>query len=349
MFYNHEQNLQDITNFLNSINVEYEVTNEDTLFNENSVFNIPKHNLQLRYVDSVQYKKDYTERFGIHGIKSGYFIKISKSNNEKGIRTIWLKDWEVQGEFNAKLYSTQTIETVVNARSKKAKRVISNVETPNYRRKWLVLQSYIKTACGQIDTRIYARDCEIQILPNNEVKAFLDENCFYGHRNSTINVGLVLKKDKGELKKGTLVFLYTFGFPFFGSGKYDIEVIRVASRLNTQVLGGASKCLKHFLLNYPTVTIGNKEINCEKIVFLVDSDHNDSRSLYTLGYEFISWSTPGFMNMYTNTGEVFQRKPQIHQEIMQLMSEGKIISVENAGTAVFMINRSNYIKQYSKA
>jgi len=31
-------------------------------------------------------------------------------------------------------------------------------------------------------------------------------------------IELYLKKDKGALKKGTLVMLYTFGYPFFGSG-----------------------------------------------------------------------------------------------------------------------------------
>lgn len=347
MFYNHEQNLADIKNFLDSLNVNYNITNTDTIYGENSVFDLPDHNLQLRYVDSLRYKKDYTERFGIVGIPSNYFIKISKRNYDNGIRTIWLKDWEVQTAETTQLYSTQLIETTVNKRGNIKQKII-NTDTENYRRKWLVLQSYIKTAVGQIQRRIYARDCEIKILPNNVIKSFLNENCFYGHRNSAINVGLVLKKDKGDLKKGDLVFVYTFGFPFFGSGKYDIEVIRVASLLNTQVLGGASKCLKHFLNNYPTVTIGGKEVNCERIVFLVDSDHNDSRSLTTLGFDFVSWNGAGFMNMYTDTGEVFMRKPQIHQEIMRLMSEGKIISIENAGTAVFTLNRSEYIKRYTE-
>lgn len=343
MFYNHEKNIEEIKNFLNELKVDYQITNTGTVYGEPSVFDIPAFNLQLRYVDSYKYKKDYSTRFGIVGIKSGYFINISKRNAENGIRTIWLKDWEVEGTFNAELHSTQTITESVNTKGV-VKRKIENTTTENYPRKWEVLKSYIRTACGNIQTRVYARDTEIVILPNNEVRAFLNENCFYGHRNSNLNVCLVMKKDKGELKKGQLVFVYTFGFPYFGSGKYDIEVIRVASRLNTQILGGASKCLKHFIVNHPTLNISGREVDCERIVFLVDSDHNDSRSLVTLGFEFVSWEGAGFMNMYTDTGEVFMRKPQIHKQIMADMAAGKIISVENAGTAVYMIKRSEYMK-----
>ena len=68
-----------------------------------------------------------------------------------------------------------------------------------------------------------------------------------------------LKKDKAGLKKGTLLFLSSFGMNFYGNKKHFedpyIEVIRVGTICNLQVIGGATKILKHFLVNYPTIEI----------------------------------------------------------------------------------------------
>jgi hypothetical protein len=299
-------NINKIKSFLDSINIKYKLSNINTLYDEYAVFETEK--LQIRYVNSMMYKKDYTKQFNLPGIPRNYFINITKLNKEQNIRTIWIKDWELINEV-----------------------------------KWNVLQSYIKTATGNIEYRIYARDCEIKILSNKDVKPFLENNSFYGHRNAALNIGLILKKDINHLKKGDLVFVYTFGHPFF-SKKYDIEVIRVASLLNTQIIGGSSKCLKYFLTNYTVLNIGKKEVTCENILFLVDADHNDGKSLERLNYKFISHNSQGFMNMYVDTKEVFMRNPRQYKNILDLIENGSVITIENAGTYVYSIKRSEYLK-----
>lgn len=319
----HLKNLNEIKEFLNKNNVPF--VNEEG----ERIFYLMEGKLELRYVDTENFKMDYTKRFGIVGIAHNYFIDITLANKEKDIRTIWIKDWEVE-----------TAKTVVDTEGKEVK---------DYRRKWHVLQSYIKTATGHIDNRIYARDCSVKAVPSKELRAFLEENAFYGYRSATVNLGLYLNKDKCGFKKGTLMMIYTFGHPFFSKGLYDVEIIRVATKLFCQVIGGASKLLKHFLIDYPVLLVNKKEIPVKKVVFIVDADHNSGKSLETLGFKFVSHKGAGFMNVDTTNNEVFHRKPMQHKEIMEKMRNGLVYSVANAGSIIYTINRDEYLNTFNKA
>lgn len=316
----HLENIQEIREFLNENNIPYFIDKEDE-----KLFHLNDGKLQIRYVDSENHKMDYEKRFGIKGIPHNYFIDITKENRENGIRTIWIKDWEIE--------QSKTIRT------------FEGKELKDYRRKWTVLKSYIKTAIGQVEKRIYARDCEVKELSNRDARPFMEENCFYGYRAASKNLGLFLKKDKHGLKKGTLVMIYTFGHPFFSKGLYDVEVIRVGTKVFCQVIGGASKLLKNFIVNYPVLRIGKRDVEVNKIVFIVDADHNDGRSLETLGFEFVSHQGAGFMNVDKTTGEVFQRRPMYHKQIMEKMARGEIYSVANAGSIIYLLERKKYMKE----
>lgn len=319
----HLNNLKEIAEFLTKNKIYFENDSQDQ-----RIFFLNKRMLQIRYVDSENHKMDYEKRFGIKGIVHNYFIKITKENKENGIRTIWIKDWEIE-------------------EAKSMKNILGE-EVLNYRRKWNVLQSYILTGTGNIKTKFYARDCEVRIVPNKELRPFLEENCFYGYRSANTNLGLYLKSDKNEVKKDTLLMIYTFGHPFFSKGLYDVEVIRVGTKLNCQVIGGSSKLLNHFLVNYPTITVNKKVITVNKIVFIVDADHNDAKSLETIGFKFISHQGHGFMNVDKTTGEVFHRKPMKHKLIMEKMARGEVYSVANAGSIIYMIDRNEYLKSKKK-
>jgi hypothetical protein len=317
------KNLKLIKNFLEEENIPFKFSEPDgddtqCIFTVNGI-NDTK--IELRYVNSFTHKMDYTKRFGIVGLAHDYFINISHSNAEKDIRTIWIKDFEMD------------INSTIKG--------MNGEEIKNYHRKWEVLKSYIRTATGHIKNRVYARDCEIKIVTNKELRPFLQLNSFYGYRAANKNLGLYLKKDKCGFEKGTLLYVYTFGCAFYDHNKPgQLEVIRVATTLNTQVIGGASKCIKYFLEEYPEIKIGKNDITVKSLLFYVDADHNSAKSLETLGYDFVSWKGNGFMNVDVETGEVFQRKPLKHKEIMQKMKEGKIYSVANAGTIVYKLEKN---------
>ena len=52
--------------------------------------------------------------------------------------------------------------------------------------------------------------------------------------------------------------IYTFGKNFFGKDN-SIEVLRVGTKKFSNVVGGASKLLKYFINNYPTLKMGATE------------------------------------------------------------------------------------------
>lgn len=347
MTFQDEKNISIIESFLTENEIPFvksiiNITLSDGSETDEVIFNINNNSIQLRYVNTLSHLMDYSKRFGIIGLPHNYFINISKENHKNNIRTIWIKDFEINEN-----------STIVD--------IDGNV-LENYHRKWEVLKGYVLTAVGKIKNRIYARDCEVREVSNSELRPFLNTNCFYGYRSANKNLGLYLKKDKNGLKKGTLVFVYTFGYNFYGNkNRQDnpfIEIIRVSTLIGTQVIGGASKLLKHFLLEYPVLKINNRYIEVKELKFYVDADHNSGKSLETLGFTFESWDGYGFMNMWTcdyddnqglkgSANEIFHRKPMFHKKIMELMKEHKIVSIANSGTIVYSLDKENYLKQFS--
>ena len=334
--------MQEIRDFLNEEGIPFEES-KDTF----GLIYLNDRTTELRYVDSFFHPMDTSKRFGeTHkGIEHNYFIDISHERFKQGVRVIWIFDFEMTMQVPDFVYDGEIIK--------------------NYRRQWEVIKNTIRTACGKIRYRFYARDCEVREISNKEARPFLQHNCFYGYRSATKTLGLFLKKDKHGFKKGTLLFLYSFGMNFYGNKKHQedpkVEVIRASTRIECQVIGGISKCIKHFCEENPTLTVGGREVNVDKIVFYVDASHNDSRGMTnsSSSFKFVSWDGCGFINMFTDDyddgkglkgkkNEVFMRRPMFHKQIMEAIKNKKIISIANAGTIVFEMSRKEFIEGISK-
>lgn len=303
-----KNNLDKITKFLteNKISFNYEVnkvTHNETYLTIQDIFTISESNLKIIYVNSYDYRKK--DENG-DGVSSTFFLNETKKFNNEGYDVIWIKDYEMFENDNG------------------------------YYRKWEVIKSYIKYAVGKAKNKLYARNCEVHEVPNNELKTFLNKNCFYGYRPSKVNLGLYLKKDCGPFKKGELVMVYTFGNNFYGKNNEDgiIEVIRVSTILDTHVDGGASKLLSFFEKNYKSINIGRKTIKPTQLIFYVDADHNNGRSLSNNGFDFIRWEN-GFMNVNSMTGVATMRKPFKHKEINDMIRNKQLYISPTNGTMVF--------------
>ena len=333
--------IKEIEDFFNENNIPF-VKDEETF----GVYHINDGAIQVRYIDSFYYRMDNSKRFGeeFKGIKHSYFVDISHENFKNNIRTIWIFDFEMEQHNKIKNDKGEWID---------------------FRRQWEVIKNTIRTATGHIHYKFYARDCEIREVDNEELRPFLETNCFYGYRCANKNLGLYLKKDKNGFKAGTLMMIYTFGYNFYGNRKREddpfIEIIRVSTRLECQVVGGASKCLTYFFENYPYLEINKKLIKVNELKFYVDASHNDGRGMNALKFfTFTEWKGEGFMNMWVEDycsedgklkgkkGEIFHRKPMFHKRIMQLIGEGKIVSIANAGTVVYTTTRDEYLKMNDK-
>ena len=109
-----------------------------------------------------------------------------------------------------------------------------------------IIEDRIKSLLGIYDKRIYARKCETREVDSKTSNEFLETNHLQGKDNASVRYGLYYQ--------GELVSIMTFGKPRFNK-KYDFELIRFASKLGTQVIGGFSKLLKYFERNFSNASI----------------------------------------------------------------------------------------------
>ena len=107
------------------------------------------------------------------------------------------------------------------------------------------LLSYVNTANFN---RIFARKCYVKEISARHARIFCEKNHLQGYGSgSSIKLGLFYN--------GELVAVMTFSKPSLAKGHKEAkegvwELHRFCSKLNTQVIGGASKLLKYFERNF---------------------------------------------------------------------------------------------------
>lgn len=293
-------NLDEIRDFLEENNVEYSTEYDNFCLHYGDPTG--KRMYEISYIPSRLYPVTY-KQYGISGVDSDYFfLRSHKAEHEQNSFRCWVKDYEWQDD-----------------------------------RKREVLKSYFLHAAGKTRYRYYARDCEVREVDSKEARRFESENCFYGKRGASLNLGLYLKKEKYGVPAGTLLMIYTFGKNFFGRDN-SIEVLRVGTKKFSNVVGGASKLLTHFVRNYPTMTIGSTVVPVTTLKFYSDYDHNIGSSMDELGFSFVGYSKGGFMNYWLETGEVKGRQPSKHKWVMEQMKGGKVLAIPNAGVKTFVMH-----------
>lgn len=115
-----------------------------------------------------------------------------------------------------------------------------------------IVESLILNKIGCTQNKIYARKCNIVEVSSKQAADFLNSNHIQGKCKSKIRLGLTYN--------GQLVSVMCFNKRSALSGSKQIingdwELIRYANILNTSVVGGASRLLKHFIKQYAPTQI----------------------------------------------------------------------------------------------
>lgn len=174
-------------------------------------------------------------------LKSIYSGEIKQHyNSDLFTFDFYIPEKNVAIDFNDNYYHSSTF-TDANFHSRKSEycreKEIRLIHIFEY--EWLekkdILKSLISSALGIYENRIYARKCEVRTTKTSDVKAFLEENHMQGYVGSSDIVGLYYKDE--------LVQVLTFGKNRFKKG--EVELLRMCTKKNTQVIGGFSKLLKH--------------------------------------------------------------------------------------------------------
>lgn len=193
--------------------------------------------------------------------------------------------------------------------------------------KWEVLQDIILHACGK-SKKIYARKLDLEIKPAIELKNFFDKNNINGYRNSKTAFVLVDKQSREP------IMTYSVGKAFFGKGKYDAEITRGACKLGYSVVGGASRLWKAIISFYETRNLDNEPGCLNSIVYYVDLNYYDGKSIDFLDNVEMVKEQYGFWNYNFSEKKLMNRNPMHHQEMKDLEKQGKLVVIGNSGTQV---------------
>jgi hypothetical protein len=206
-------------------------------------------------------------------------------------------------------------------------------ENPNKR---TVLKSLVRHVLGLTQIRVFGRNTICEIIPNKDLRAFLDTSSFYGYRNASHAVCLK------EKKTGEVLQAMTFGHPYYGKNKYGdrcVECIRSACKPGIVVVGGMTKLLKFYLDNF------SEEF--DSILYYVDSAHHASDSMGALGFTLSHIAKGGVHNLWVNTGAMMMRTPALHKEIMHAQAVGEILGIPDVGNHVFVFKKGVEVGQTS--
>jgi hypothetical protein len=209
-------------------------------------------------------------------IKSLYTGKIIKNDRiilEGKEIDVYMPDLGIAFEFNGIYYHSELFigkDRVLNKKNLLSEKGISliNIWEDDWELKKEIIKSRISSVFG-LTQKIYARKCYIREISGKEEKDFLLKNHIQGYIPSKIKIALI--------ENGEIVSLMTFGGYRKALGKDRIEgeyeLLRFCNKLNTSVIGGASKLFKFFIRKYSP----------EKVI----------------SYQNNSWSTG---NLYSNLG-----------------------------------------------
>ena len=194
-----------------------------------------------------------------------------------------------------------------------------------------IWKSIIKNKLGK-SSRIYARKTTGALITSKDKKQFLIDNHLQGDCMSSVNLGLYLDDE--------LVSVMTFGKSRYNK-KVDWELLRFCNRLETSVVGGASKLLAAF-----------RRENVGSIISYADKRRSTGGLYEALGFEMSHESKPNYW--YINCGQLESRiKYQKHKlkDILDVFNPDKTESenmyengyrkIYDCGNQVYILRNSN--------
>lgn len=244
-------------------------------------------------------------------IKNIYSGKIERGKvfnfYEKGFSNeldIYIPEFKLGIEFDGLYYHSESMGAKNKQRVKKDNfkkyfgiNVIFVREDEFLHKKDIVL-SRISNKIRVTENRIYARNLKVYSIPTKVKNEFLNKYHIQGSDNSNICFGLV--------KDNKLYSVMTFSkVRFFAKSKIDnentYELVRFASRINTNIVGGFSKLLKYAEKKL-------KDIGCDKIKTFGDRRYtDDDNNVYSKnGFYLYNISNPNYV-YFKGRDEIYSR------------------------------------------
>lgn len=188
---------------------------------------------------------------------------------------------------------------------------------PDWNHRKDVIISMIRNLLNKNDYKIYGRNTTIRQISSGESSKFLNTNHRQGNANASIRLGLFYE--------GELVSVMTFGKMRQSIGtsvKDDTsntwELVRFCNKMNTSVIGGASKLFKYFIEKYNPIEIRS----------FSDRAHTRGNLYQTLGFNELRRSSAGYVWIDYKTDMSYHRVNAQKQNIRKFLKDDNI-DIEN--------------------
>jgi len=234
--------------------------------------------------------------------KSGYEIQLQdfiKENYKKEISInkrniispleldIYFPELKLAFEFNGlywhnELYKENNYHLNKTEKCEKQGIQLIHIWEDDWLYKQNIVKSMILNKLGETHNKIGARKTEVKEITDNKlIREFLIKNHLQGFVGGKVKLGLFFENE--------LISLMTFGKRRVAMGKKstndnEYELLRFCNKLNTNVLGGASKLFKYFINNY----------NPKEITTYADRSHSNGNLYEKLGFEFVKKTVPNY-------------------------------------------------------
>ena len=192
---------------------------------------------------------------------------------------------------------------------------LQNIQLLNIWEDWIktkpeIIESILLNKLGICNNTIYARKTIIKEIDSKICNQFLDVNHIQGRSVATIRLGLYYKDE--------LVSIMTFSPPRVNMGgknhKQQWELVRFCNKLNTRVIGSASKLLKYFIKTYNPKSIASFSMN----------DISDGNLYKLLGFETDENISQSYWYIEPKTMKRYHRSSFTKHEIVKRGWKDKI-------------------------
>jgi len=307
----HLKSINHITFWEEKVNTELFVTksiekHKDRYSYKNSEYNGSKSNIVITcpvHGDFNQTPNNHLRGAGCpkcnrFNIKESELLEFIKNNTDRKIKTsdrkilngkeidIYISELKIGFEFNglywhSDLYKSKYYHLEKTKECLKQDIQLLHIWEDDWTYKQDIVKSMIINKLGKTESRIFARKCEIKEISDNKlIRSFLEKNHIQGFVGSRIKLGLFYNNE--------LVSLMTFGNLRKSLGQSSkerkYELLRFCNKLNTSVIGGASKLFKYFKDNY----------NVEEVISYSDLSRSNGNMYKKLGFRLIHESSPNY-------------------------------------------------------
>lgn len=195
-----------------------------------------------------------------------------------------------------------------------------------------IIESMLLNLIHKTPTTIYARKTEVREVDSITARQFLTENHRQGYANGKIRYGLYYNDE--------LVSLMTFGKMrhTIGIDKSSLddcyELVRFCNKINTNVVGGASKLFKYFI----------KHHNPTQIRSFSDKAHTRGNLYEILGFTKVRESEPGYVWVDGTTDIAYHRMNAQKSNIQKFLHDNTL-DIDNL-TEKQIMESHGYVRVY---